>query len=233
MKSTFQTPWANISDMMAGLMMVFLLISVVYSSQVKDQADELLQKNEKILGISESYSDNRAEIYEALNDSFSDRFDEWSAVLDEETLTLRFEDPALLFEAGSDELTPKFREILANFWVEYAEILSRYQDNIAEVRIEGHTSSEWSTDDIQVSYFRNMQLSQRRTRTTLQYCYNLTPLALQDWVRSKVTANGMSFSRLILDQEGAEDPAASRRVEFTVIVNSTDTLEEIGRALSD
>ena len=76
MKSSFQTPWANISDMMSGLMMVFLLISVAYSSQVKTQSDQLQQKNEQIVGISNSYSDNRQQIYDALNDSFSSRFDE-------------------------------------------------------------------------------------------------------------------------------------------------------------
>ena len=52
-------------------------------------------------------------------------------------------------------------------------------------------------------------------------------------MRSKVTANGMSFSRLAVDSAGFENPAASRRVEFTVIVDSRATLEEIGRALSD
>ena len=233
MKSSFQTPWANISDMMSGLMMVFLLISVAYSSQVKTQSDQLQQKNEQIVGISNSYSDNRQQIYDALNDSFSSRFDEWGAVLDRDTLTLRFNDPALLFETGSDELTLRFQQILAEFWIDYIEILSAHASDIREVRIEGHTSSEWADADTQTSYFNNMQLSQQRTRTTLQYCYNLTPATMQPWVRGNVTANGMSFSRLIVDDSGFENPTASRRVEFTVVVDSRATLEEIGRALND
>tara|TARA_B100000212_G_scaffold287880_1_gene228788 strand:+ start:562 stop:1221 length:660 start_codon:yes stop_codon:yes gene_type:complete len=219
--------------MMAGLMMVFLLISVVYSSQVKIQADELIKKNDQISEISNSYSDNRKQIYAALNDRFSSRFEEWGAELDKETLTLTFKDPALLFKTGSDQLTLRFEQILSEFWVEFAEILSTYSEDIREVRIEGHTSSEWASTDTQGSYFNNMRLSQERTRTTLQYCYNITPDRMKLWVRSKVTANGMSFSRLVVDSSGAEDSAASRRVEFTVIVDSRSTLEEIGRALND
>ena len=233
MKQTFQTPWANISDMMAGLMMVFLLISVIYSSQVRQQSDELRHRTDQIADISNSYTDNRIQIYEALDARFSSRFGEWGAVLDRNTLTLRFSDPALLFETGSDALTPKFEKILAEFWVEYVQILSAFTDDIREVRIEGHTSSEWLGADLQTSYFRNMGLSQQRTRTTLQYCYNLTPVNMQEWVRGNVTANGMSFSRLITDPQGFENSAASRRVEFTIVVDSKSTLEEIGRALND
>jgi len=233
MKSSFQTPWANISDMMAGLMMVFLLISVVYSSQVKIQADQLQMRNDKISTISGSYSDKREQIYLALRDTFSDRFDEWRAVLDRDTLTLRFNDPALLFEAGSDDLTPKFESILQEFWPEYVAILMSHSQDIREIRIEGHTSSEWFNSDRRTSYFKNMQLSQSRTRTTLYYCYNLTPAGAQAWVRSNVTANGMSFSRLVLNSDGTEDLTSSRRVEFSVVVDSQSTLEEIGRALND
>ena len=233
MKSSFQTPWANISDMMAGLMMVFLLISVFYSSQVKIQADQLQARNDKISDISGSYSDKREQIYLALRDTFSDRFDEWKAVLDRDTLTLRFNDPELLFEAGSDDLTPKFESILQDFWPEYVMILMSFDQDIREVRIEGHTSSEWFNSDKHISYFKNMQLSQSRTRTTLYHCYNLTPTRSKAWVRSNVTANGMSFSRLVFSPDGTEDLASSRRVEFSVVVDSQSTLEEIGRALND
>ena len=233
MKKSFQTPWANISDMMAALMMVFLLISVVYGAQTKQQSLQLEERSQKISTIAEAYSDNRAQIYSPLDKKFSDRFEEWSAVLDKDTLTLRFNDPALLFEPGSSQLTQRFQEILSDFWVEYTEILELHSDQIREVRIEGHTSSEWSGSDSTTSYFNNMRLSQQRTRTTLEYCYYLTPVNKQEWVRTYVTANGMSFSRPVRDQSGQEDPTASRRVEFTIVVDSKSTLEEIGRTLNE
>ena len=233
MKKKFETPWANISDLMSALMMVFLLISVVYGAQMKQQSEQLEVRSQKISGITESYSDNRSQIYKTLDDKFSSRFEEWGAILDKDTLTLRFNDPALLFEPGSSQLTLRFQEILSEFWVEYTDILALYSDDIREVRIEGHTSSEWSNVDLATSYFNNMRLSQQRTRTTLEYCYYLTPIDKQEWVRSYVTANGMSFSRPTLLPSGQEDPVASRRVEFTIIVDSRSTLEEIGRALNE
>lgn len=233
MNQKFQTPWASISDMMSALMMLFLLISVVYGSEMTNQSKELQQTNEKISEITDSYTDNRAEIYLSLDDAFSSKFDEWGAVLDKDTLTLRFNDPALLFEPGSADLTPRFQEILREFWPRYTSVLSRYVADIREIRIEGHTSSEWSSTTLEQSYFNNMRLSQQRTRTTLEFCYYLTPESYQEWVQGHVTANGMSFSRLILDDSGDEDPVASRRVEFTVVVDSSSAVEQIGRILDE
>ena len=233
MRTKFQTPWANISDLMSGLMMMFLLISVTYGFQANVQAVALEEKNKKISGIADSYTDNRAQIYEALNDTFSDRFDEWSAVLDKDTLTLRFNDPTLLFEPGSSELTPHFEEILTQLWGSYVAILQRYSADIREVKIEGHTSSEWFGANLDTAYFKNMGLSQARTRSTLEFCYSLTPEDQRGWVRGFVTANGMSSSKPVLDANGFEDVRRSRRVEFTIVVDSSSTVRKIGEALDD
>tara|TARA_B100001094_G_C18161975_1_gene789873 strand:+ start:452 stop:1153 length:702 start_codon:yes stop_codon:yes gene_type:complete len=222
-----QTPWANISDMMSGLMMVFLFISITYSFQVGKQTEELQARNDKISQIAGTYTDNRSQIYEALNSAFSSKFVEWGATLDKNTLTLRFDNPALLFDPGSKKLTPRFKSILSEFWIEYVEILSIYSKDIREIKIEGHTSSEWSGADITGSYFNNMLLSQERTTSTLEFCYNMTPDSSKKWIRSFVTANGMSFSRPILDIDGLEDTTRSRRVEFTIIVDSNAALDEI------
>ena len=43
----------------------------------------------------------------------------------------------------------------------------------------------------------------------------------------------MSFSRLILNDSGDEDSIASRRVEFTVVVDSSSAVEQIGRILDE
>ena len=101
-------------------------------------------------------------------------------------------------------------------------ILRKYQDNIVEVRIEGHTSSEWiGAKDKLDAYFRNMQLSQDRTRTVLQYCLTLPAISSHlDWAISTITANGLSSSKLIINDNGQEDQALSRRVEFRVRTDS-------------
>lgn len=227
MKKKLSTPWSSISDVMAGLMMVFLFISVSYAFQVTQQAVELEKTNKKISSIVAEYSDDRTVIYKSLMKKFGDRLDGWKATIDKDTLTLRFNDPALLFKPGSSELTDRFKAILGEFWVDYTEIIVYHSKSIREVKIEGHTSSEWTGASIEESYFNNMRLSQERTRSTLFACYQLTPENLQKLVRSFVTANGMSFSRRVLNEDGQEDLSRSRRVEFTIVVDSKSTLEEL------
>lgn len=72
-----------------------------------------------------------------------------------------------------------------------------------------------SSDD---AYFKNMALSQDRTRSILQFAMDL-PLAsrLTEWAKPLITANGLSSSKLVLNKEGREDAARSRRVEFRLI----------------
>jgi outer membrane protein OmpA-like peptidoglycan-associated protein len=219
--------------MMAGLMMVFLLISVTYNLRISEQAKTLEETTRKVQDVSASYTDKKEEIYQALNNRFSHKFAEWNASLDRKTLTLTFSDPAVLFEAGSDELTSRFKEILNELWIGYVSVLNPYSEDIQEIRIEGHTSSEWSSASLDESYFNNMDLSQRRTKMTLRYCYFLTGESSRGWVRRFVTANGLSFSRAKLSAGGLEDSQMSRRVEFTVVVNSTEIIKNIEGILND
>ncbi len=233
MNKNLATPWSSISDLMSALMMVFLFISISYGFQVSKQAEELAKKNEKVDQITSDYVEKNSAIYGDLVKSFSSKLDDWKATIDKDTLTFRFNDPALLFEPGSAELTPRFVEILEQFWGEYVTILSKHSDSIREVKIEGHTSSEWSNATLDESYFNNMRLSQERTRTTLSECYDRTPDEHRQWVRSFVTANGMSFSRLVRDPDGQEDSARSRRVEFTIVVDARSRLNKIMGELDD
>ena len=49
-----------------------------------------------------------------------------------------------------------------------------YKDGIAEIRIEGHTSSEWfDTVGLDMAYYNNMKLSQDRSRNVLKYALEI------------------------------------------------------------
>ena len=121
-------------------------------------------------------------------------------------------------------LKPKFKEILDDFFPRYIKVLNRqeYRDNITEIRIEGHTDSNGE-------YFYNMQLSQDRTRSVLQYCFNLMTEEEILWSKRLITANGLSSSQPILIK-GTEDKDLSRRVEFRVRTNAEKKLEEIANS---
>ena len=73
-----------------------------------------------------------------------------------------------------------------------------------------------------------MGLSQDRTRTVLQYGLTQTqvpPMTL-DWARQRITANGLSSSRLRFVR-GTEDREASRRVEFRVLMKTNEKLLKV------
>lgn len=214
--------WLSVSDLMAGLMVIFLFIAITYIRPI-------VEIQSKIRNIVVAWKESEVEIYETLNEEFKDDLPRWNAELDRKTLSLRFKAPDVLFDSATAVLKPEFRRILDNFFPRYLNVLHQFKDAIAEVRIEGHTSSEWegaNTKD--VAYFMNMALSQARTRAVLEYSLGL-PLVnpYKEWARKLITANGLSSSRPIL-QGSREDRIRSRRVEFRV---RTNTKEQIVRVL--
>ena len=105
----------------------------------------------------------------------------------------------------------------------------KYRDDILEVRIEGHTSSAWfgaaSDDD---AYIRNMNLSQQRTRSTLAYVLELGQVQSdKNWLKSHLTANGLSSAKVVRDEQGIEDAERSRRVEFRVRTDAESRIATI------
>ena len=152
-----------------------------------------------------------------------------SAELDPKSLTLRFNRTDLMFEQGKATLRPGFEQILSQLFPEYLRTLYGFKDDIEEVRIEGHTSSEWGNQTGLQAYFPNMALSQERTRAVLEYGLTKTnlPPEIVEWGRRTITANGLSSSRPRAANTGAEDSDASRRVEFRVLMKAKEQLLQI------
>lgn len=208
-----EAQWISLSDLMTGLMMLFMLIAV--SFMLKVQADVKTQR--AAINI---YKNVRQDLYQDLSDEFKGDLSKWGAELNKDTLSIRFKEPSVLFDEGKSDLKPRFTEILQDFFPRYVKIIAseKYKDSIEEVRIEGHTSSIWnglvSNDE---AYYRNMALSQERTRTTLQYAMELPGVTgNKEWLKGHLTANGLSSSKLILRGDGKEDGKASQRVEFRI-----------------
>jgi outer membrane protein OmpA-like peptidoglycan-associated protein len=215
--------WMSTSDLMAGLMMVFLFISIAFMRYV-------MIEQERIKEVAVAYQDTQVAIYDALMQEFGDDLDAWNARINRDSLSFEFQSPEVLFAVGSIELRARFQEILQDFFPRYLEVLRGYRVSIDEVRIEGHTSSDWdSVTDETNAYFMNMMLSQGRTRTVLQYVYSLIADASPDreWVRTQVAAVGFSSSRLVLNEQGVEDAEQSRRVTFRVITNAETQIRTI------
>ncbi len=218
--------WVAVTDLMAGLMMVFLLISVVFMINV-----ELQRK--KITDVAILYDHLRTQLYEDLLDEFAQDLPRWGAEIQPD-LTFRFNKTELLFAKGESLLNDEFKVILANFFPRYLKIISadKYREDILEVRIEGHTSSAWyGAANEDVAYIYNMALSQARTRSTLAYLLSLPAVnSEKPWLRKYFTANGLSSAKVILDTDGNENESLSRRVEFKI---RTDAEGKIATILED
>ena len=219
-----ENPFAlSTGDLMAALLLIFVLLLSATLLVIKENEQETRS-------IVEAYEALQDSLYQDLLKEFENDLDRWSADLNRETLSIRFFEPQVLFEQGQATVRPLFAEILSDFFPRYIAILrrARYRGHIEEIRIEGHTSSEWAQGlSEEVSYFNNMELSQNRTRSVLRYV--LTTLGDYDereWTRLLVTANGLSSSQPIV-KDGIEDPLASRRVEFRVRTDAERQLREI------
>lgn len=216
-----ESHWLSVSDLMAGLMMVFLFIAVALMRQAFVERD-------KIKEIAVAYQENQVAIYDALMYEFEQNLLGWNANIDKNSLTFTFQSPDVLFAQGDTTLNNEYKTLLNDFFPRYLNVLEPFFDSVNEVRIEGHTSSVWNQSTTPTeAYFRNMKLSQARTLSVLQYVYVLAEKAnKQDWVKRRLAAVGLSSSRII-EVNGKEDQDRSRRVTFRVITNADIQMKQI------
>ena len=229
---TDENPFSlSLGDLMAGLLLIFILVLsfLMLDLMEKEKRDDEIQQ--VLLKIFTDYAALRQNLHLALKREFEQDLQKWNALLDRETLSVRFTEPTVLFAQGKAEVQIGFKEILDDFFPRYIQILKRpeYVNAIAEIRIEGHTSSEWSEDiNPEEAYIFNMELSQDRTRSVLQYVLQIPAIQeSRDWLQRQLTANGLSSSKLIKHLSGIENSVESRRVEFRVRTNAEKQLEKI------
>ena len=223
-RKTSGSEWISISDLMAGLMMIFLFIAISFMNNLQIRAKQVRE-------IAVAYQEIQNSLYEDLKNEFMFDLLRWNAEIIPKSLTVRFHAPEVLFTAGSCEVTSRFQQILRKFFPRYLKIMysQQYRESIEEIRIEGHTSSEWAEEvDEETAYFLNMELSQNRTRSVLQYCLSVIDDEEEElWSRRYITANGLSSSRLVYDIYGNEDKMKSRRVEFRIKTKADEKVVQI------
>lgn len=226
---SIEGPLSSISDLMSGLMIIFLFIAVSFMSRVVDENIQIKKQQETVENIVTTYEESKVSIYDDLYSEFKDDMKSWNMEIDKDG-TIRFKEPDVFFEKGKSDLKPEFEEMLDSFFPRYINLIyENHKDKVEAIRIEGHTSSEWEENATKKeSYFKNMELSQDRTRNVLEYIMNIKSiLKYEDWLIDKITANGMSYSKRVMNDDNTENKKASRRVEFKVITNSEETINEI------
>ena len=240
--------WISISDVMAGLMVIFLFIAISYMVHINRATEQKNRTTEQIKGKFSAYKNLRGDLSAKLHTEFEGTTIKktqfrsvWRGHLDVETLSIRFKNP---FPSGVANVPASFKNILSKFFPRYIAVLTKYRDKIDEIRIEGHTSSVWQGEsELERDYSRedavyleNMKLSQNRARNVLKHVLGINQPQIgrnKNWIKKNLTANGLSSSQLILNPDGTENKEESRRVEFRVVTKSEKLIDEIQKLLQE
>lgn len=102
--------WLSVSDLMTGLMVIFLFVAIAYISRV--------QQNQSVLT---DYVETKNELHSKLVKEFAGDTAKWQMAIGKD-LSMKFKEPTVLFATGSYELTPRFKEILDEFLPRYFNI---------------------------------------------------------------------------------------------------------------
>lgn len=227
--------WPSISDLMSGLMIIFMFIAVSFMLELNKKSELNKEYTKTIEETIKKYKTGKLAIYEKLSEEFEEDLKIWNATLEMETLSISFNEPEIFFNLGQKETNERFKNLLDNFFPRYIKILSntQFKNEIEEIRIEGHTSSEWNKTTSELdSYFNNMELSQARTVETLKYVMSIPEIENQkDFLIDKLTANGLSYSRRIINENGSENQEKSRRVEFKIRTAAEKHLDDMNKQI--
>lgn len=233
MKENSENNWISFSDIMTGLMIIFLFISISYMLEVQKKQAE---RDE----IFEEFKATKEELYNELDSAFKSDFQKWDVELDKD-LSIKFTNPDVLFQSGKTYIRPSFSKILDEFLPRYFEIIlqDKYKDKIAEIRIEGHTDSVPAPSFNNDPYVANLLLSQERAAEVVKYLRNMEYFKkLSDkkisLIEYLLTANGLSFGRTV-DGNGELTIISglpisnekSRRVEFRIITTSDKLIDRV------
>ena len=219
--------WMSVSDLMTGLMVIFLFIAVAYMSQVS--------KNQSVLT---EYVETKQKLHDKLVHEFEGDTLKWQMTIGKD-LSMKFNNPTVLFFFFCWQLTPQFQQILDDFLPRYFAILlnDSLSKNIKEIRIEGHTDNVPMPQLDKDPYIANVMLSQLRSLSVLRYFRNMPVYQKYDDNQKKLleywfTSNGLSYGKS-LDSNGEYtimkntpiDLERSRRVELRIVTTGEEILE--------
>lgn len=229
--------WMPFSDIMTGLMVIFMFIAISYIYEVQKREDEINK-------IIEDYKKTQLKIYNELDSTFTDRFKEYNLVVNPD-LSIQITDANALFPVQfynqEINLTKKFETFLDEFTPLFFSIILKdeYREAISEIRVEGHTAIQTPEKEFERNYYQKMlTLSQKRSNKVLEYMMNHTFYSKLNSIdrallRFIITSNGLAFGKA-LDSDGQFkfysnkkiDTKKSMRVEFRIITNNQKVIDE-------
>lgn len=212
-----QTYWIPYADLLASLLLCFILFLVVFAI-TNQEATEAMEKKDQIinerLGV-------KSKIIRDLVIAFRDSDLEMS--IDQQTGAITF-NGGVFFDTNSTTISPEGRKNLETFVPKYVGILlsDTYRDEVSQIIIEGHT-------DTTGGYLYNLRLSQGRASAVVEAIFDpqFPNFPHKDHLQKVITANGRSYSIPIKTEDGKVDAAKSRRVEFKFRLKDEELINEI------
>lgn len=214
--------WASYSDLMAALLLVFVLLLIValfhYSESTRIKQEVLAQQETRL----KSFHELQRRLIGNLEKEMADE----PVLIDPETGVLRI-GTGILFGEGESQLRAEGAQRLQRIFEAYIRVVlnDEFRDLVRQIEIEGHTNTNGT-------YLFNLELSQRRALTVMK------ELLAQPGVESHVLqqivmAGGRSYSQPILNAQGVEDSVKSRRIEIHLRLKESELFRDIYQNLSE
>lgn len=200
--------WVTMSDLMLGLAIIFITLFVLAMTGFNQKSVQQQRVKMEVAKKIES------ELQKQHIDAKVDRM----------TGDLKIPSSAL-FEVNSFILKPEGKQFLDKLTPIYVNTIfssKKLVDNIDSIIIVGHTDSQAfaGLTNINDQFVYNMDLSTKRANSVAAYMLEgkYKP-EYNEGFRHMITVEGRSFNDLILDDQGKEDMAKSRRVEIKLKVS--------------
>ncbi len=206
--------WVTMSDLLLGLVVVFLVLFVfAITGYTQARVSEQQKRYEVTEKIVEELQKNNIKVE-------ADKFSGKIKISDLE-----------LFELNSWELSSKGKKYMAKFVPVYINSIMKdpkVRDNITQIIIEGHTDSQTfaGAKSEEEKYYKNMELSLKRANSVAKY------IVFSDFEGKKayqkdlfkiISVQGKGPSNPVI-VNGKEDYAKSRRVELQVMFKENSLL---------
>lgn len=209
--------WVTMSDLLLGLMVVFLTMFIFaitgFTQQKINEKESQYEATEKI--AKELQKNN----IKAEADKFSG--------------TIKISDLEL-FELNSWELSEKGKDYMSKFVPVYLNTImkdEKIRENISQIIIEGHTDSQAfaNSKSEEDKYFKNMDLSLKRASSVAQYIVYSNYQGKNSYEKELfklISVEGKGPSKPVI-VNGKEDYAKSRRVELKLTFKDSSILDAI------
>ncbi len=208
--------WVTMSDLLLGLMITFIMLFVL---AILDFSSEKIEKQQKNMQTMEKINEKLTE------KNLNIEIDKLANIVKVSDLEL--------FESNSWELTQNGKTFLDKFLPSYFDVLlsdENIASKISQIVIEGHTDSNSFSyaKNEKDNYNLNLELSAKRALSVSKYILSKSYNEKIDKnLYKKISINGRSYSNPILNDDGSENFAKSRRVEFKIIYNEPSIVENI------